>query len=144
MTTEQNKAIVQRFYAEVINQEHKTVIDELFAPDVIIHDPFMGTRQSVEAFKQLLAMFDAAFPHHRVELHEIIAEGDYVSVLHTHTGRHSGPFMGVPPTGTEIRIGGVEVMRLQNGQIVEFWRHDDDAGLLMQLGILQAPAQAMP
>lgn len=142
MPMEQNKAIARRLYDEVLNQENRAVIDEVFAPDVIIHDPFMGTLQGVNAFKQLLDMFDAAFPHHRAEVHQIIAEDDYVSVLHTHTGRHDGPFMGLPQTGTEVRIGGVEVMRLQQGQIVEFWRHDDDAGLLMQLGIVQSPAPA--
>lgn len=140
MTVEQNKAAIQRFYDELINQENTSVIAELFAPDAIIHDPFMGTHQGADAFRQLLAGFDTAFPHHRVEVHHIIAEGDYVSVLHTHTGRHDGPFLGMPPTGKEVRIGGVEIMRMHNGQIVEFWRHDDDAGILMQLGILAPPA----
>lgn len=142
MSTEQNKATAQRLYDEVLNQENKAVIDELFAADVIIHDPFMGTLEGVEGFKQLLAMFDAAFPHHRAEVQQIVAEGDFVTILHVHTGQHAGSFMGMPPTGKAIRISGVEVMRLRNGQIVEFWRHDDDAGLLMQLGVIQAPAPA--
>lgn len=142
MSSEQNKAVVQRLYAEVLNQENKAVIDEIFAQDVIIHDPFAGTNQGVAAFKQLLAGFDAAFPHHRATVHQVIGDGDYVSVLHTHTGRHDGPFLGLPPSGKEITIGGVEVMRMQDGKIAEFWRHDDDAGLLMQLGILPAPGAA--
>ncbi|MCS6937738.1 MAG: hypothetical protein RMJ55_10095 [Roseiflexaceae bacterium] len=40
--------------------------------------------QGVEAFKGLLSMFDAAFPHHRVSIEAALAEGDYVTVLHTH------------------------------------------------------------
>lgn len=40
--TNRNSAIVRRIYDELINQEDKTVIDEVFAPDVVIHDPFMG------------------------------------------------------------------------------------------------------
>lgn len=143
MSAEQNKAVVQRIYEELVNQENKAVIDEVFAPDAIIHDPFMGTMQGRESFAQLLGMFDAAFPHHRVTVHQLIGEGDYVSVLHTHTARHAGPFMGLPPTGKELSVNGVEVMRLRDGKIVEFWRHDDDAGMLMQLGILQAPAPAL-
>jgi len=142
MSTEHNKAIVQRIYDEVINQEHKAVIDEVFTHDVIIHDPFMGTQQGIATFKQLLGMFDTAFPHHRVEVHQLIAEGNYVSVLHTHIARHGGPFMGLPPTGKDIRVDGVEVLRLEKGKIAEFWRHDDDVGLLMQLGIIPEPQPA--
>ena len=141
MSTEQNKSIVSRVFEELLNQENKGIIDEVYAQDIVVHDPFMGTASGVEAFRQLLGMFDAAFPGHRVKVHQIIGEGDYVTVLHTHTAKHTGPFMGMAPTGKEVVVHGVEVFRMANGKIVEFWRHDDDAGLLMQLGIVPAPAQ---
>jgi steroid delta-isomerase-like uncharacterized protein len=137
--TGEHKALVRRVYDEVINEEHKAAIDDVFASDVIVHDPFTGVQHGIAAFKQLLAMFDAAFPHHRVEVHHLIAEDDYVTVLHTHLAHHAGPFMGLPPTGKDLRVDGVEVMRLAGGKIIEFWRHDDDAGLLMQLGVLPQP-----
>lgn len=142
MSTSQNKALVSRLYDEVINQENHALIDELYAGNVIVHDPFMGTVSGVEAFKQLLGMFDAAFPHHRAQVHQLIAEDAYVSVIHTHTATHNGPFMGVPATGKTAVVHGVEIFRVVNGRIAEFWRHDDDAGLLMQLGILPAPQAA--
>jgi steroid delta-isomerase-like uncharacterized protein len=136
MSLEENKAVVRRVYDELINQERKGVIDETFAANVIIHDSFMGMVNGRAAFAQLLGMFDGAFPGHRVEVHAVIAEGDWVSVVHTHTARHTGPFMEMPPTGREVVVPGVEVFRLENGRIVEFWRHDDDVGLLRQLGAL--------
>jgi predicted ester cyclase len=141
MSVEQNKAIVSRVYEELVNQENKRVIDEVFAPDAIIHDPFMGMVTGRDGFRQLLGFFDAAFPGHRVQVHQMIAEGDWVSVVHTHTAKHTGQFMHLAPTGKEITVKGLEAMRLVNGQIVEFYRHDDDAGLLMQLGAIPAPAQ---
>ncbi len=137
-----NKAVVTRLYDEVINQENMAVIDDIFAPDVTIHDPFMGTAQGMEAFQQLLGLFNAAFPGHRVTVHSIIAEGDMVAVLHTHYGVHGGEFMGLPPTGKHVKVGGVEWIRLTDGRIAEFWRHDDDAGILQQLGLMPAAAPA--
>ncbi|MEZ4727256.1 MAG: ester cyclase [Caldilineaceae bacterium] len=142
MSTAQNKAIVRRIYDELLNQEKKSVIDEIYALDLITHDPFMGTVSGVEAFRQLLHMFDVAFPGHRAQVHHVVAEGDFVTVRHTHTGKHTGSFMGMPPTGKDIVVNGVEVFRMQDGKIAEFWRHDDDAGLLMQLGIVPAPQAA--
>lgn len=137
-----NAAIVRRVYDEILNQENKSLIDELYAAEVVIHDPFMGAQTGREAFRQLLSVFDTGFPHHRVEVQQVIADGDWVSVVHTHTATHAGVFNGLPPTGKTVRVAGVEVFRLAGGRIIEFWRHDDDLGLLMQLGALPAPAAA--
>src|SRR5689334_19035204 len=54
MSIEQNKAVVRRIYDQLINQEQPGVIDEVFAEDAIIHDPFMGTVNGRAAFNQLL------------------------------------------------------------------------------------------
>ncbi len=135
-TPEANKDLAVRLYEEVINQENKAVIDAIFAPDVILHDPLTGTHQGIEAFKGLLGMFDGAFPHHRVAVEAVLAEDDYVAVLHTHYATHNGPFMGMAPTSKAVEIGGIEMFRIANGRIVEFWRKDDDVSLLMQLGAL--------
>lgn len=139
MSIEQNKMIVRRIYDELINQEQKGVIDEVFDHKLIVHDPFMGTQTGREAFHQLLGLFDAAFPGHRVQVEVILAEGEFVTVLHTHTATHTGPFMGMPPTGKTALVSGIELYRLTEGRIVEFWRKDDDVSLLMQLGALPAP-----
>jgi len=142
MSLEQNKQLVRRVFDEVINQENHAIIDTIYAPDVIVHDPFMGEAHGVDAFKQLLGMFDVAFPHHRVAIENVTAEDDLVYVLHTHTATHTGPFMGMPPTGKEIVVNGIELFRLRDGKIAEFWRKDDDGSMLMQLGILPPPQAA--
>lgn len=134
--------IVARVYDELINRENKAVIDEVYAADVVIHDPFMGVQAGRDAFRQLLGIFDTGFPHHRVQVHQVIAAGEWVSVVHTHTATHTGPFNGLPPSGKTAVVNGVEVFRVVGGQIVEFWRHDDDLGLLIQLGAVPAPAAA--
>ena len=142
MSVEQNKTLVRRAFDELINQEKKSIIEEVFSQDVVIHDPFMGTASGIDAFKELLGMFDAAFPGHRVTVENITAEGDYVSVLHTHTATHTGQFMQLPPTGKTIVVNGIELYRVVNGKIVEFWRKDDDVSLLMQLGAIPTPQAA--
>lgn len=136
MMTEMNKTTVYRVFEELINQENRAVIDEVFAPDVVIHDPMMGTAVGTNSFRQLMSVFDAAFPGHRVTVEQVLADGEFVSVLHTHTAVHNGPFMEIPPTGRQVKVGGLELFRLCNGKIVEFWRKDDDVSLLMQLGVM--------
>jgi steroid delta-isomerase-like uncharacterized protein len=137
--TERNVAVVRRTFDEIINQEDKAVIDEVYAADLIVHDPFTGVNHGVDAMRSLLSLFDAAFPHHRVTIEAIVSQGDLVSVLHTHTATHTGAFLGMPPTGKTVVVNGVELFRLRDGKIVEFWRKDDDVSLLMQLGMLPMP-----
>jgi steroid delta-isomerase-like uncharacterized protein len=139
---EAHKAMALRLYEEVINGEQPAIVDEIFAADAILHDPFTGTNRGSAAFKELLGMFDTAFPHHRVRVQQVIAEGDTVAVLHTHRATHNGPFMGLPATGKSIEVNGLELFRFVDGQIVEFWRKDDDVSLLMQLGAMPAPQPA--
>lgn len=131
---ERNTAIVRRLFDEVINQEAAGVIDEIFAANVAIHDPLGGDSQGVDAFHRLMGMFDSAFPHHRVAVDAVISQGDLVAVLHTHTATNTGSFMGMAPTGKTVVVNGLELCRLRDGKIVEFWRKDDDASMLMQLG----------
>jgi predicted ester cyclase len=142
MSTEQNKAIIKKNFDILLNEGNRDIIDELYAADVIVHDPFMGTVSGIDTFRQLLGMFDAAFPGHRVKVHHILAEGDLVSVVHTHLAKHTGQFMHLAPTGREVSVNGIEVFRLANGKIAEFWRHDDDIGLMIQLGAIPAPQAA--
>ncbi|MEZ4668527.1 MAG: ester cyclase [Anaerolineae bacterium] len=138
--SEQNKAIVRRVYEDVQDAQKLEVITELFAPDVLVHDPFMGDVQGIDAYRQLTALFANSFPGHKTDLQTFVAEGDYVTILHTHHATHSSDFMGVPPTGITAHVRGLELYRIVGGKIVEFWRHDDDAGLLRQLGALEQPA----
>jgi steroid delta-isomerase-like uncharacterized protein len=142
MSTALNKALVRRVYDELINQAQPDLIEELFAPDVVIHDPFQGTAQGIAAVRQLLAMFDTGFPQHRVSIEQLIGEADLVCVLHTHSATQRGPFMGLPASGKEVVVGGMELLRVREGKIIEFWRKDDDVSLLMQLGLLALPQSA--
>jgi hypothetical protein len=59
------------------------VIDELLTPDGVDHT--FGS-QSAEEAKQFFGMFCQAFPDLRVEIHDVIAEGDRVTYSGTHEG----------------------------------------------------------
>jgi hypothetical protein len=64
MVTEANKTVVRRLVAEVLNGGHLEVIDELYAPEL------------VPAARRWIAPFRASFPDVRMDIVELIAEGD--------------------------------------------------------------------
>jgi predicted ester cyclase len=137
MSSEQNERIVRRFY-EALNVNDRAKIDhiiaEYVAPDVIVHDPVLGDMVGVQGYHRIVHTYLQAFPQQQIIVDKIIVDGDTAAVLHTHIGKNTGPFMGIAPTGKQVKFEGLEMIRLIDGKVVEFWRHDDDAGLMRQLG----------
>jgi predicted ester cyclase len=48
-------------------------------------------------------------------------------------GTHTGDFLGVPATGKQLQVRGIEIWRLADGKIVERWGIVDAAGVMEQL-----------
>jgi steroid delta-isomerase-like uncharacterized protein len=142
MSVEQNIEIVRRIYTDVNDDQRYGVLDEICHPDVSVHDPIAGEQHGIEAYRGLFAFFRQAFGEQRTELHQFVAQGEFVALLHTHHARNTGSFMGAPVTGKWIVVPGVELFRLVDGKIAEFWRFDADAALLAQLGMLPVPQAA--
>jgi predicted ester cyclase len=55
-------------------------------------------------------------------------------------GTHLGPFLGIEPTGREVEIHVIDIVRVADGRIVAHWNCVDRLGLLAQLGALPGAA----
>jgi steroid delta-isomerase-like uncharacterized protein len=140
MSSETQKTVVRRLYTEANDQLRYDLLPELVADDLVYHGPLPLPSPGREGLQQLLEFFRAAFPEQRTAIHQITAEGDLVTALHTHHVVHGGTFMGLPPTGKELAVAGIEVFRVADGKIVEMWQQDDLFSLLAQLGMIALPA----
>ena len=65
---------------------------------------------------------------------QFLAEGDRVVAHYVLRGTHRGPFMGVAPTGKEVRITGINVFRVAGGKVAEHWTIMDTWGVMQQIG----------
>jgi steroid delta-isomerase-like uncharacterized protein len=139
MSTEQNKSIVRRWVEEGWNKGNPAVIDQLYAPDYIQHEPPPETVNSSDALKQYASMLLTAFPDLHLTIEDLIAEGDKVVWRLNSKGTHKGPFMGIPATGKIGSITGIVIFRLENSRIMEGWVNIDTLGLLQQLGVIPMP-----
>jgi predicted ester cyclase len=137
MSTEQNKALVRRVNEEGLNQQNPALIDELCAPDFVFHNASRPI-QDLQAYKQFLSKFLTAFPDAQFTTEDLIAEGDTVAVRRTFRGTHTSSLMGIPPTGRQVTITDMAILRVANGKFVEAWNNADDLGLLQQLGVIPA------
>lgn len=138
MTTEQTKAIVRRFYAE-IDAGNLQALDELVAEDYLNHapTPFPGLKAGREGLKQVFQIFwDATPGFHEIE--EMIAEGDLVVTRMTAFGKHTGDMFGIRATGADLEMKAIAIHRVVEGKIVEHWSCKDELGFLRQLGVIPA------
>jgi len=138
-TVEQNKALARRVLEEAANQHKLELIDELLAPDYVLHDPANPMIQNRETFKQFLGGHYAAFPDIQWTIEDVVAEGDKVAIRWTLTGTHKGELLGIPPTGKHVTMSGISIYRIAEGKIAEEWAVSDVMGFMQQLGVIPAP-----
>jgi hypothetical protein len=131
----ENKAKVQQIY-EVINANTLDDLDALIAVDLVDHNPSPGAAPGLAGTKQTLGMFHAVFSDLQVTVKDMIADGDKVVVRLTMTGTNTGEFMGLPPTGKQVTMNGIEMFRLADSKIVERWAEFDMMSLMQQLGAM--------
>ncbi len=141
MSTEQNKALVHRFYEEAINQGNLSLMDELFTSDYQHHDPAFPSewkQGGLTVYRQVNETFVSTFVPFHATVDDLFAEGDKVVSRWTFSGKHEKEFQGIPPTGKRVNIENIFIHRIADGKIVEAWVSYDALGLLQQLGALPA------
>jgi steroid delta-isomerase-like uncharacterized protein len=136
MSTEDNKALVRRFYEEVWGKGDVAVTREVFASDYLRHDLRPTTAlPGPEGQARIAADFRAAFPDLEIQIDLLMAESDLVAARWTMQGTHLGSWAGQQPTGKKARFSGVNIFRIAQGRVVEIWNHRDDLGLIQQIGL---------
>ena len=138
MSVEANKAVIQRLFDEVFNQGNLEVVDEIVAEHVLGDDAAIDRTRSRQSFKQVVVLFQTAFPDAHYPLFDLIAEGDKVVARWGLRSTHRGMFMDVPPTGKPVSVDGIVIYRLEDQKIVEYWGSFDTLRLMKQIGALPA------
>ena len=134
--SEENKALARRAWELADNPD---ILEEVYAPDVVWHEPDQEIR-GLEQAKKFVSAYKTAFPDMKITVEDVIAEGDKVVSRVTLRGTHQGETEEFgPPTGRQIEGGGITISRIEGGKIVEDWDSYDNLTTLQQLGL--APDQ---
>jgi steroid delta-isomerase-like uncharacterized protein len=142
MTPEED--VVRRLIEECVNVHRAERMDAYVTPDVRVHAATPGATPDTAGIDELrtsFAGFRAVFPDLHITVEDVVAAGDRVALRWTAKGTHAGELAGIAGTGRQVRWGGIDVYRLDGGRIAEWWRNDDQAGLLAQL---TAPSRGSP
>ena len=136
MSTEENKAIVRRWFQEVLNDKRLDRADDHVAQDYVDHGPLPGQAPGLGGAKRKWATYAAAFPDLRTWSEDMVAERDEVAVRWMAEGTQQGELLGIPPSGKQARFTGMSIFRLAEGKIAEQWEEWDTLDLMRQLGVM--------
>jgi steroid delta-isomerase-like uncharacterized protein len=143
MTMRQNKEVVEELI-DAFNEGDFDRAHELFAPEYVNHNPppFPGVGADRAGVVQAMRIFREGFPDAHAKLTHLVAEGDIVVAHDIVAGTHDGNFGEVPATGKQASVEFIHIFRVLNGKIVERWGLVDVMGLMQQLGVAPALAEA--
>jgi steroid delta-isomerase-like uncharacterized protein len=147
--TKRNREVVRR-HLELMNRGDWKQAAELFSPDVRHH---LGTWQQgaegiVRGQKTLIDNLEdifRTFPDWKMEIVEMVAEGESVVVRCRVSGTHKGVgakringgfLVGVQPTGKRFDVQHIHWYKLRDGKITDHFTNRDDLGMTQQLGLL--------
>jgi len=137
MSTEENETLMRRFFEEVYTKKNLAAIGQFIAPNHIDHAASAaGSPAGPEGSRQAIGMMLTGFPDLHVTVEDMIAEGDKVVVRLTMRGTQQGALGGIPPSGKQVAVSTIDIVRIEGGKIAEEWGLDDRLGMLQQLGIV--------
>lgn len=139
-----NKALMHRVYEEGFSQNNLDVLDELIASDFTDHNPNPGQPPGLEGLKQFISSMHTVLSGLQVNVEDMVAEGDKVVARLRISGTHQGEFMGNAPTGNQVTFTGIDILRIDNGKVVEHWGNVDELGMLRQLGVIPESEEPPP
>lgn len=136
MSTETNKALILSWLDAWAHLDLAT-IDELFDPAYTVNEAPVGT----DGVKQAVQALHAALSPVTVTLDELIAERESVVARWTLRGKHTGVFLGIPPTGKTVQLSGINRYRIARGRIVSNQEQVNLQDVLHQLGAVPSSGQ---
>lgn len=134
MEASQSKEVVRRLHRELLTSRDLATVDRFFAASFVSHNMPPGFPPGVAGVKQFFTMLRDAAPDVEVTIDELVGEDDKVAVATTISGTHERALFGVPASGRRMSVTGIDLVRLEEGLIVEHRGLTDTVGLIRQLG----------
>lgn len=144
MSVQTNLDLVRTIYDRFSRDDFAGVL-ELATDDwegVLVHAGM--TFHGKEGFSQFMGGFKGAFPDITIQVQNQVATDEQVVSEITARGTHTGPLFtpvgAIPPTGRTVDFTVCEVIEVRDGKVAKLRNYQDGASIMMQIGVLPAPA----
>jgi predicted ester cyclase len=137
--TDRIAEVVPHFFKRVWNERRVELTELMWDEGIVFHspvkpEPVVGRAALLEYVGAIMS----AFSDLHFEIDDVVAQGDRVVLRVTQTGRHTGDYFGLPPTGRAVRMSEVFIFRARPGEplgarISTIWLHMNALELMQQL-----------
>jgi predicted ester cyclase len=129
-----------------LNSRQEAAFVALGAPDIDLPSPGGLNFHGTEGFRAWYRLWDDACPDHVVRYHNIVGDGEQAIGEGIFTGTQTGvlhlPTGDVPPSGRKLKADFAAVIRVKDGKITYLRHYFDVMDMMVQLGLVGAPATA--
>jgi len=130
ISAERQREIVDKIYLDGLNNGNLAIADEYLAADFRNHGSHDDSLTGPEAFKFTIRKQRSGFSDIRYEILDFVSQGDKAVVRWIMHGKHTGEFLGVPPTGKIVQHHAILILRFEGDKIAERWGTVDNFALL--------------
>jgi len=153
---------VEALFTQVFRDGNYDLADQILTDDFRFQYPFPGFAPGPEGIKQCSREFRQGFPGFEVEVNDLFgsetASGEAeVTIRWTLRGRHTGPFLGIQPTGNSVTVSAIGIYKgghpteptapgttAAEASLSSGWLEMDSLGLLQQLGAVKPLQEVVP
>lgn len=138
-STRTPREVGEAWFGPMWNKRDHALMRELMTEDAVGHLEGGIDVVGPDGFEAFMNDFLSAVPDLKLEVKNILADGDDVCVHWQASGTHTGPGLGLPPSDAKVNFQGVTWLRVKNGQLVEGWDFWNREGLLQTMaGVVPA------
>ena len=136
-TPEEAKEIIRRWNNEGWSGGKYDLAYEIISPNMQVHGAGgQAVGMGPDGLIDLIKTWRTSFPDGRMEIDDLIVEGDTVAIRNTWYGTQTDEFYGIPASGNSVAVTSVGIDRVQDGLVTEGWGELDmrEAGREWQAG----------
>ena len=134
------KALVRRYFHEVLDHGKVELVDELFHPHCVMHRPG-GTVVGINSVRGVAVRRKETFSEFETQIHDIFGSGDRLVARLTHRGVGSGLWRSrigsYDITGKTVSWNAIAIFRFEDHRIIEEWVTRDELAMMLQFGLLE-------
>ena len=137
--SEESKSVARQLM-ECLDRRDEAGVLELCAEDSIFHG-FAEKALDKAGFRSGMSDLFRGFPDMRFRLDELFSEDNKVALRYYMEGTQQGEYEGMAATGKPVSVYTGASLLIEGGKVKQFWQHADFIGMMMQLGVINAPSQ---
>lgn len=138
-TTDRDIKMYINVWDDVINKGKIDKINSTCFDENVIGIANPDNVVGIDAIKAYYKNYLTGFSNRSFEFIQVFGQDENIAKHWRFKGKHTGDFFGIPPTGKDVDIEGMSLVKMKNGRILQEQDFMDNLAFFSQLGVVSDP-----